>query len=114
MQLVASKLLPLTRPAIAFTYFEALLRLGDGQRFADEEGRLTSMANLLDNIGYHRDIWIDFADEAYELLRKLGSSVDAMDGTGPDILLQAFNDQSTSMSIITYFKVSSNYRRFID
>ena len=61
-------MLPLTRPAIAFTYFEALLRVGDGQRFADEEGRLLSMANLLENIGYHRDIWIDFAEEAYELL----------------------------------------------
>jgi ubiquitin thioesterase protein OTUB1 len=107
-------LLALTRPAIAFTYFEALLRVGDGQRFADEEGRLLSMANLLDNIGYHRDIWIDFAEEAYELLRKLGSSVDAMDGTGPDILLQAFNDQSVAMSIITYFKVSPDCPRFID
>lgn len=72
------------------------------------------MANLLENIGYHRDIWIDFAEEAYELLRKLGSSVDAMDGTGPDILLQAFNDQSVAMSIITYFKVSPDCPRSID
>ncbi|KAJ4989858.1 Ubiquitin thioesterase OTUB1 [Stagonosporopsis vannaccii] len=92
--------------AIAFTYFEALLRLGDGQRFADEEGRLISMGNLLDNIGYSRDIWIDFADEAYDLLRKLGHSVEVMDGNAADILLQAFNDMGISMAIITYFKPS--------
>lgn len=65
-----------------------------------------SMGNLLDNIGYSREIWIDFADEAFDLLRKLGHSVDAMDGTAADILLQAFNDMGVSMAIITYFKVS--------
>lgn len=96
----------LTCPAIAFTYFEALLRLGDSQRFAEEEGRLISMGNLLDNIGYSRDIWIDFADEAFDLLRKLAQSVEAMDGTAADMLLAAFNDMGTSMAIITYFKAS--------
>lgn len=97
----------LTCLAIAFTYFEALLRVGSWERFADEEGRLNSMGNLLEHIGYPRDIWIDFADEAFELLRKLGDSVHAMDGTAADILLQSFNDMGVSMAIITYFKASS-------
>ena len=66
------------------------------------------MGNLLDNIGYSRDIWIDFADEAFELLRKLGDSVHAMDGTAAGILLQSFNDMNVSMAIITYFKASPN------
>lgn len=100
----------LIRPAIAFTYFEALVHVGDGQRFADEEGRLISMGNLLDNIGYSRDIWIDFADEAFDLLRKLGHSVETMDGNAADILLQAFNDLGISMAIITYFKASTQHR----
>jgi ubiquitin thioesterase protein OTUB1 len=67
------------------------------------------MGNLLEHIGYSRDIWIDFADEAFELLRKLGKSVDAMDGTAADTLLQAFNDTGVSMAIITYFKVSLDH-----
>lgn len=96
----------LTRLAIAFTYFEALLRVGSWDKFTDEEARLNSMGNILEHIGYSRDIWIDFADEAFELLRKLGKSVNDMDGTAADTLLQAFNDMGVSMAIITYFKAS--------
>lgn len=67
------------------------------------------MGNLLEHIGYSRDIWIDFADEAFELLRKLASSVHAMDGNAADILLQSFNDMGVSMAIITYFKASLDH-----
>lgn len=63
------------------------------------------MGNLLDHIGYPRDIWIDFAEEAFELLRNLANSLHAMDGAAPDILLRSFNDMGVSMAIITYFKV---------
>lgn len=95
-------------PAIAFTYFEALLRVGDVGRIEDEEARLNSLGNLLEHIGYSRDIWIDFADQAFELLRKLADSVRNMDGAAADILLQSFNDMNDieSMAIITYVKVS--------
>lgn len=95
-----------TAPAIAFTYFEGLLRVADVNKFGDEEARLNSMGNLLDHAGYSRDIWFDFADEAFVLLRKLAESLQAMDGSAPDILLDAFNDMGVSMSIITYVKVS--------
>jgi hypothetical protein len=94
-----------TPPAIAFTYFEALLRVGDVNKFGDEEARLNSMGNLLEHIGCSRDLWIDFADAAFDLMRKLADSLQAMDGQAPDILLQTFNDFSESMSIITYVKV---------
>jgi hypothetical protein len=97
----------LTCPAIAFAYFEALLRVGDGNKLQEEEARLNSMGNLLEHIGYSRDIWIDFADEAFELLRKLASSLHNVDGAAADILLQSFNDMGVSMAIITYFKASS-------
>ena len=50
--------------AIAFTYFEALLRVGDVTKFEDEEARLNSLSNLLDHLGYSRDIWSDFAESA--------------------------------------------------
>ncbi|EAT92473.2 hypothetical protein SNOG_00978 [Parastagonospora nodorum SN15] len=91
--------------AIAFTYFEALLRVGDVNKFGDEEARLNSLGNLLDHIGYSRDLWIDFADGAFDLMRKLADSLQAMDGQAPDILLQTFNDFNESMSIITYVKL---------
>ena len=91
--------------AIAFTYFEALLSLGDAGKLEEEEARLNSLGNLLDHIGYSRDIWIDFADEAFELLRKLANSLRNMDGQAADILLRTFNDMGESMAIITYVKV---------
>ncbi|KAF1941251.1 cysteine proteinase [Clathrospora elynae] len=91
--------------AIAFTYFEALLRVGDVGKFEDEEARLNSLGNLLAHIGYSRDIWIDFAEEAFELLRKLAHSLRNMDGQAAEILLQTFNDTSESMAIITYVKL---------
>lgn len=95
-------------PAIAFTYFEGLLRAGDANKFGDEEARLMSMGNLLDHVGYSRDIWMEFAEGAFDLMRKLANSVQAMDGTAADILLKAFNDMDdeiASMSIITYVKL---------
>jgi hypothetical protein len=95
----------LTRAAIAFTYFEALLRAGDVHRFDAEEARLSSLGNLLDQIGYARDIWIDFAEEAFALLHRLADSLRHMDGQAPDILLHAFNDMNESMAIITYVKL---------
>ncbi|USP82447.1 hypothetical protein yc1106_09721 [Curvularia clavata] len=91
--------------AIAFTYFEALLSLGDVGKFEEEEARLNSLGNLLDHIGYSRDIWIDFAEEAFELLHKLANSLRNMDGQAADILLRTFNDMGESMAIITYVKL---------
>ena len=74
-------------------------------KFEEEEARLNSLGNLLDHIGYSRDIWIDFADEAFELLHKLANSLRNMDGQAADILLRTFNDMGESMAIITYVKV---------
>ena len=97
----------LTWPAIAFTYFEALLRVGDPNKLEDEEARLNSLGNLFDHVGYPRDIWMDFAEPAFDLLHKLTHSMRTMDGQAADILLQTFNDPGESMSIITYVKVST-------
>lgn len=105
--------LVLTQTAIAFTYFEALLSVGDVNKFAEEEARLNSLGNLLDHIGYSRDIWIDFAEEAFELLHKLANSLRNMDGQAADILLHTFNDMGESMAIITYVKVGFVHLLFL-
>ncbi|ORY19742.1 peptidase C65 Otubain-domain-containing protein [Clohesyomyces aquaticus] len=91
--------------AIAFTYYEALLRVGDVGLFQQEQARLKSMHNLLNAANFPEHVYIDFVDEAFELLDKLQNSVRLMDGTGADTLLQAFNDMSVAMAIITYFKL---------
>ena len=95
----------LTATAIAFTYFEALLHTGDVSRLDHEKGRLDSLGNMLENIGYSRDIWIDFAEEAFELLDKFANSLRTMDGQAENILLRTFNNMNESMAIITYVKV---------
>ncbi|KAF2022331.1 cysteine proteinase [Aaosphaeria arxii CBS 175.79] len=91
--------------AIAFTYFEALLRAGDVNKFDEELCRLQSMGNLLVVAGFQEDLIEDFRDEALDLLRRLAASERSMDGTSADLLLQTFNDYGASMSIITYFKL---------
>jgi ubiquitin thioesterase protein OTUB1 len=99
-------LLVLIGTAIAFTYFEALLHMGDVNKLGEEESRLNSLGDLLEHIGYSRDIWIDFAEEAFELMHKLANSLRTMDGQAESILLRTFNDMNESMAIITYVKVS--------
>ena len=63
------------------------------------------MGNLLDHAGYQRDIWMDFFEEVTDLMRKLGESLQLMDGAAANILLDTFNDMGMSMAIITYVKV---------
>ncbi|KAL5431918.1 hypothetical protein PMIN07_012536 [Paraphaeosphaeria minitans] len=89
--------------AIAFGYFEALLHVADVAKFDVEEARLISMNNLLNLAGFSEHVYIDFAEEAYDLLRKLGASLQV--GNGANLLLEAFNDMAVSMAIITYVKL---------
>ena len=79
--------------------------MGDPNKLEDEEARLNSLSNLFDHVGYSRDVWMDFAEPAFDLLHKLTHSLRNMDGLAADILLQTFNDPSESMSIITYVKL---------
>jgi len=86
--------------AVAFSYFEALQRLGDTTKFAEEEARLRSFSNIFSAIGHAPDVYEDFSEETYDLLRQTSTASD--DGAA---LLASFNDYGTSMSIITHLKV---------
>jgi ubiquitin thioesterase protein OTUB1 len=77
--------------------------MGNKQKFASEEQRLKSLATLLKDTGLPEHVYEDFLDDTLELLQETGNSTDG--GAG---LLQVFNDFGRSMSIITYFKVSSH------
>lgn len=63
------------------------------------------MANLLKMAGFHEEIISGFADDAFDLMHQLTDSLRNMDGQAANILLEAFNDFSCSMAIITYIKV---------
>lgn len=81
------------------------MRGGDLNKFDDEEVRLRSMGNLLVHAGFNEEIYEDFRDGAFDLLRELSDAERNNTGTAADILLQTFNDFSSAMSIITYFKL---------
>ncbi|KAF2202231.1 cysteine proteinase [Delitschia confertaspora ATCC 74209] len=89
--------------AIAFTYFETLIRLGDINKFQDEKTRLQSMNNLISSIGYSEDIYEGFQEECWDLLVALANAIG--NGNAAQVLLENFNDMGVSMNIITYFKL---------
>ncbi|KAL1301446.1 hypothetical protein AAFC00_005698 [Neodothiora populina] len=89
--------------AIAFAYFESLLRMGSKSKFLEEETRLKSLTNLMNIAGFDKWSYEDFADETYGLLRKYMGTVD-----DPDVeasLVADFNDEELQNYIITHFKV---------
>lgn len=88
--------------AVIFGYFEALLRLGDKFKFAEEETRLKSLNNILNQF-HPQDLYEDFAESAYELLQELAAA--GSFDSGLATLQLAFNDDNRSKSIMTYIKV---------
>ncbi|KAI4248396.1 MAG: hypothetical protein L6R40_000955 [Gallowayella cf. fulva] len=92
--------------ALAFGYFEALLQSGDPSRLLGEVARLTSLNNLLDSVGYERDIYEDFTDETFQLLRRTADPLPS--NAGGAALLAAFNDVAICNAIIMHFRVSTS------
>lgn len=93
--------------AIAFCYFETLLRLGSKERIDSECDRMESLAGFIISWrGLTEWVFADMRDEVLSLLREIGKIVHL--GPQPDInslILQRFNDQSSSDSIIYYFRL---------
>ncbi|KAF1811059.1 cysteine proteinase [Eremomyces bilateralis CBS 781.70] len=89
--------------AVAFSYYEALYNTGNKSKFYSEEARLRSLGNLLNQVGFPEHLYEDFAIEAFQLLQETAVAMENNDGGAK--LLAAFNDESLSMSIITYLKL---------
>lgn len=85
--------------AVAFSYFEALIRIGDPHKFLEEEARLKSLCNILNDAGFEEHLYEDFMEDTINLLRKTSNA-----RNGSAVLLETFNDMHGSMSIITYIK----------
>lgn len=90
--------------AIAFAYFESLLKSGSKSMFLEEETRLKSLTNLMNIAGYDKWSYEDFADQTYDLLRKYMGKVG--DPNAEALLTADFNDEGIQNCIITHFKVS--------
>ncbi|WPH01714.1 Hypothetical protein R9X50_00456600 [Acrodontium crateriforme] len=88
--------------AIAFGYFEALIHFGNENKFVEEEARLRSLHNVVNNAGYSPYLYEDFADAVFDILRKL--SVSLQIGNAEELLLESFNDETEQNYVITYFK----------
>lgn len=89
--------------AIGFCYYETLLRLGDKQKFLEEQARIRSLGNLLQAGGLPRDIYEDWEDEIMDLLKTLPTYHSLEEAEAA--LLTAFNETGPWQSIITYLKV---------
>lgn len=92
-----------TLVALAFGYFETLLRSGNRGRILEEQTRLKSLNNLLNRVGFDKDVYEDFFDETFNLLGELASLTPAP--VAASTLLERFNDDAVSSAIITHFRV---------
>ncbi|KAL8998844.1 MAG: hypothetical protein Q9169_002182 [Polycauliona sp. 2 TL-2023] len=89
--------------ALAFGYFEALLQTADPTRILGEVARLTSLNNVLDEVGYARDIYEDFTDVTLDLLKETAATLPVHDDGAA--LLASFNDASVCNAIIMHFRL---------
>lgn len=92
--------------AVAFGYLERLLYLGDSNKFYEEEARLRSLSNVLNQAGFEPYLYEDFADELFTLIRNIANAL--ADNSGDEVLMNAFNDESIQNYVITHFKVSDD------
>ena len=91
--------------AAVFGYFEQLLHLRSAEKVAEESRRIEDFNHVLEVAGYDLSMIEDFKEETMDLLGKVqhAISVGELDGS---ILLQAFNVEEVSSSIVFHFKVS--------
>ena len=89
--------------AVAFGYLERLLFIGDSGKCYQEEARLRSLSNVLNQAGFEPYLYEDFADAVFTLIRSIADAIN--DGNGDEVLMNAFNDESVQNYVITHFKV---------
>lgn len=91
--------------ALAYGYFEALLRAEDPLRIQSEIARLKSLNNLLNAAGHDPSLYEDFVQETFDLLERTRVDLPCLDDGA--MLLASFNDAGITGSIITHFRVST-------
>ncbi|EEP75670.1 conserved hypothetical protein [Uncinocarpus reesii 1704] len=93
--------------AVAFGYFENLLHLRDPSKVAQETARLKSFNDLLNSVGYQEDLYEMFVDATIDLLADISKAIET--GNYDDsFLLNAFNEEYNSTSIIQHFRLMTS------
>ncbi|KAF8536566.1 peptidase C65 Otubain-domain-containing protein [Trichophaea hybrida] len=88
--------------AVAFGFFELLLRSGDQNQIGMEHARIKSLNGLMESVGIQNYIYEDMAEETFNVFRTLSSgSISPADDSA---LVGIFNDPNVSDSIVTHFK----------
>ena len=89
--------------ALAFGYFESLLRSPNRNRIDQESARLRSLNNALTLAGFNKDMYMDFVCVTLDLLELLAERLPYHDGRQE--LLKHFNDEAQCSAIIQHFRV---------
>jgi ubiquitin thioesterase protein OTUB1 len=90
--------------AVAFGYFEALIRQNCVTTFEDEEVRMILLRSIVQDAGTSSEVCEEFFEEAIDLLKKLAESL-AM-GTAETLLLDTFNNEGVQEYLVFCMKVS--------
>lgn len=91
--------------AIAYGYFETLFHLKDTSKIAEEINRLKGLNSLLDAAGNQEFLYDMFVESTTDLLEVTSEAI--LQGKSDEtFLVDAFNTDSISNSVITHFKVS--------
>ena len=88
--------------ALAFGYFETLLRLGDASKILEEAARFRAFEALMLAVG-NPDLYEDFIEPTADLLEQQASTLPNHDGGAA--LLAIFNDDAPSSQLTYSFKV---------
>ncbi|KAJ6264128.1 Ubiquitin thioesterase [Drechslerella dactyloides] len=91
--------------ALAFGYFELLLRTGDPEVIEHEMARIKSMNSLMDDVGMSEYLYEDFVDETIQLLTII-QEASVLDNPYDDKpLLATFNTEDKSNGIVTHLRL---------
>ncbi|KAK6353403.1 hypothetical protein TWF696_005369 [Orbilia brochopaga] len=91
--------------ALAFGYFELLLRTGDVEFIKYEQARIKSMNSLMDDVGMSEYLYEDFVDETMQLLSSIQESPVIDNPYDDKHLLATFNAEDKSNGIVTHLRL---------
>ncbi|KAK6330918.1 hypothetical protein TWF718_003114 [Orbilia javanica] len=91
--------------ALAFGYFELLLRTGDAKFIESEYDRIESLNKLLDSVGMSEYLYEDFVDETKRVLKAISKSPTIDNPYDDKLLVEEFNNADASNAIITHLKL---------
>ncbi|KAI2404241.1 hypothetical protein LOY90_004518, partial [Ophidiomyces ophidiicola] len=90
--------------ALSFGYFEALLRLRDARKIAEEIVRLKGFNRLIAASGHAEDLFEMFVDASVSLLEAMLKAIGS-ENYDDSVLMDVYNDEYTSTSIIQHFRL---------